>query len=144
MTVLHARKARSLWLFGAALVLAGFVPVALFVGAALLPAPQAARALELFPGIPPVAMARVDTFLAKRRIAWRPSPHHAALPFAALGLFVMGAGGLLAKRQQRALDAARARRQDALRRAHSYRAGERREPSFGTGIAAGTGEQRAA
>lgn len=144
MTDLHARKARSIWLSGAALVLAGFIPVALFVGAALLPAPQAGRALALFPGVPPEALARVETFLAKRRIAWRPSPHHAALPFAALGLLVMGAGGVLAKRQQRALEAARARRQDALRRTQHYRASERTEPSFGAGIAAGTGEQRAA
>jgi hypothetical protein len=141
MTVRHVRKARLLWLFGAALVLAGFVPVALFVGAALLPPPHAASALELFPEIPG-AMERAETFLAKRRIAWRPSPHHAALPFAALGFLVMGAGAGIARRQQRALDREKARREDALRRTRHYRAGERTEPSFG--VVVGGGEQRAA
>jgi hypothetical protein len=144
MTVLHARKARSLWLLGATLVLAGLVPVVLFVAAALLPAPHGATALEAFPKASPELMARADTFLAKRRIAWRPSPHHPALPFALLGLLVMATGALIAKRQQRALDQARLHRQDALRRAQQYRASERREPSFGAGIAAGAGEQRAA
>lgn len=144
MTVLHARKARSLWLSGAALVLAGFVPVALFVAAALLPAPHGPAALAVFPQASPAVMARAETFLAKRRIAWRPSPQHGALPFALLGLLVMAAGAVIAKRQQRVLDQAKARRQDALRRTQHYRASERREPSFGAGIAAGTGEQRAA
>ncbi len=130
MRAWFVRRTRAAWLLGVGLVLAGFVPVVLFVGAALLPAPQAAQALALFPEAPPEAMARADNFLKKRRIAWRPSPHHAALPFAALGLLVMAAGAALARRQSRMLDAVRSRRQDAQRRAAYYRASERAEPTF--------------
>lgn len=130
MTVRYVRRARSLWLVGFLLVAAGFAPVALFVGAALLPAPHAAPVLQLFPAVPPEVTRRAETFLGKRRIAWRPSPHHFALPFAAIGLLVMAGGAAFARRQERALQAGKARKQDALRRAEYYRASERAEPAF--------------
>lgn len=130
MSAWFVGKTRAAWLLGVGLVLAGFVPVVLFVAAALLPPSQGSNALSIFPALPPEAMARADTFLKKRRIAWRPSPHHAALPFAALGLLVMVAGAALVRRQSRVLDAMKSRRQDAQRRAAYYRASERAEPTF--------------
>jgi hypothetical protein len=144
MSSWFVHRARAAWLFGACLVLAGFVPVALFVGAALLPPPQAAPVLQLLPEMPPEIMTRAENFLQKRRIGWRPSPHHAGLPFAALGLLFMMAGGAIARRQRFVLDAVKARRQDAFRRAQHYRASQRAEPTFGAAMTARPGEEQRA
>lgn len=125
-----ARRARAAWLLGIVLLVAGFLPVALFVGGSLLPAADAAPALSLYPEIPPEWASKAERWMKARRIHWRPGPEHAGLAFAALGFLVMLLGAAIAKRQAPALEAARRKRQDALRRAQQYRREGRAEPTF--------------
>ena len=125
-----ARSARAGWLLGFALLFAGFLPVVLFVGGSLLPAAEAAPALSLYPEIPPEWAAKAERWLKVRRIHWRPGPEHAGLAFAALGFLVMLLGAAIAKHQAPRLEAARWKKQDALRRAQQYRQEGRAEPAF--------------
>lgn len=125
-----ARRARAGWLLGIALLLAGFLPVVLFVGGSLLPAAEAAPALNLYPEIPPEWANKAERWLKARRIHWRPGPEHAGLAFAALGFLVMLLGAAIVKYQAPRLDAARRKKQDALRRAQQYRQESRAEPTF--------------
>lgn len=125
-----ARRARALWLLGLALLFAGFLPVVVFVGGSLLPAADAAPALSLYPEIPPEWASKAERWLKVRRIHWRPGPEHAGLALAALGFLAMLLGAAIAKLQGPRLEAARRKKQDALRRAQQYRQEGRTEPSF--------------
>jgi hypothetical protein len=119
------RIARLAWLFGVALVLAGFAPVVLFAMGSLLPGAEASSILGVFPDIS--WMAGVETWLYQRRIKWAPST---GLVFALLGLAVMFLGAFVATHQRPALDALKAHRQDARRRVRQYGAAQRIEPTL--------------
>jgi hypothetical protein len=143
MTAWFVRRARAAWLLGAGLVVAGFVPVLLFMGAALLPAAQASSLAALYPEIPREYAVKAQTWLKKRRIDWTPTSMHAGLALAGAGLLVMMLGGALVGASRPALDADRRRRDDARRRAQHYRGAGRVEPTFSV-AAANQDEQRAA
>jgi drug/metabolite transporter (DMT)-like permease len=119
--------ARFAWLFGVALVFVGFAPVVVFSLGSLLPSAEASAMLGVFPEMSWLSGA--ESWLAKRRIKWSPS---AGLVFALAGLALMYLGATIARWQRGMLDAIKARRRDARRRAHLYGSRfERVEPTLG-------------
>lgn len=120
------RTARLAWLFAFAVAVAGFIPVVLFAFGSLLPGAEASSMLGVFPELPWLDTA--GTWLHSRRIKWAPPP---GLLFALAGLGVMYCGAFLANRQADRMEALRARRQDARRRAPLYGSRERIEPTLG-------------
>ena len=119
MSTSIVRKARLTRLFGAALVVAGLVPVAVFAIGALVPVAEASAALGLFPAIP---------WLDARKFWWAPP---ASVVFALAGLAVILLGATLVRRQAEVFEAQRSRREDARRRTHLYGGPERIEPTLG-------------
>ena len=117
------RRARAGWLFGFVVVLAGFVPVVLFVAQSALGSVATLAVLAEFHGWPALA-----------RLTGIPTQQHAALIIAAAGFAVMMLGARIARRQMTVLESAARHRQDSLRRARHYQDGERIEPYIGPGL----------
>ena len=118
-------RARFVWLFGVALLLAGFVPVLVFCAGSLLPDADASSLLGLFPQVPWLGGA--ESWLHARRIRWAPSP---GLLCAVPGLLLMMLGAAIARWQHGVLDAMQGRREDAWRRRRQYGAMDRIEPTL--------------
>jgi hypothetical protein len=118
-------RARLGWLFGIALVLAGFVPVLVFTLGSLLPGAEASALLGVFPDLS--WLSGIESWLHKRKVRWAPSP---GLLFALPGLVAMLLGAAIARSQRPALDAVKARKQDARRRRQQYGPSERIEPTL--------------
>lgn len=121
-------KAKAAEVLGIVLVLAGFIPVVLFVLGSLIPAAEASAMLGFLPTLPPDWLSTAEGWLRRHRILWAPQ---AGLLFALPGIVVMMLGAAIAKRQMPALEAINARREDARRRVPLYRDTERLEPTFG-------------
>lgn len=119
------RRARAARVVGIALLLAGFAPVLVFAIGSLLPAAQTSAALPFFPELP--WLAAFEQWLHSRRVRWSPP---SGLVYALPGLALMFLGAALAHAQRPALEAERARKADARRRAHLYGGGQRIEPTF--------------
>jgi hypothetical protein len=113
-------KARTIRLFGAALVFAGFLAVLLFVGHSLVPA-----AKQFAP-----AWLTLDLTLAVRgmRIGL-----DLGLIFAVLGVGAMALGAVIVRWQTASLDALKERQGDRLRRVPLYRE-DKVEPFIGPGF----------
>lgn len=125
------RRARAAWLLGFAVALVGLLPVLLFVLLALLPGAQAsAPLLELLPEISPPWLAETKVGALLRKATSIPPGLHGALLLALAGVGVMALGRRIADRQAPVFEAARLRRQDALRRVRQYRDGARVEPTM--------------
>ena len=116
------RRARAGWLFGFVVVLAGLVPVMLFVAQSVLGSVGTVAALAQFHGWP-----------AFGKLTGIPTQQHAALVIAVAGFAVMVLGARIARRQTAVLESAGRHRQDRLRRARHYQDGERIEPFIGPG-----------
>ena len=117
------RRARAGWLFGFGVVLAGFVPVVLFVAQSVLGSVATVAALAQFHGWP-----------AFGRLTGIQTEQHAALVIAVAGFAVMMLGARIARRHRAVLESAARSRQDRLRRARHYQDDERIEPFIGPGI----------
>lgn len=118
-------RARLSWILGFAVVATGFVPVLLFALGTLLPGAEGPTMLGFFPDLPWLGDAQA--WLYAHRIKWSPS---AGLVFALLGIAIMYFGAFLAKSQEAALQAMRARTQDARRRRQQYGSMNRIEPTL--------------
>jgi hypothetical protein len=139
MTALIVLGARTVWLFGIALVVAGFLGLAYFVahiawqfgapgnaalGSALefvdhvlLRPLMVAPAVQLLPQIPAALLTTLNI----------------AIAFAVIGIGLAALGGLLASWQTALLAEERRRREDRLRRVRIYRDSARVEPFIGPG-----------
>jgi len=126
MSPSSARRAALARFFGMTLALAGLLPVLAFAVGSLVPAAEASAMLGFFPELP--WLAAVEHWLQVRRVRWSP-PN--GLVYAVPGLALMFLGAWISNRQRPALDAARARRADARRRAHLYGSPQRVEPTLG-------------
>jgi len=120
------RRVKAVRLLGIALVIAGFAPVLAFAVGSLIPSAEASAMLGLFPDLP--WLAGIDAFL-NARVRWSPP---SGLLYALPSLCVMLLGAVIAKAQRPALEADRARKADARRRAHLYGSYERIEPTLGS------------
>jgi hypothetical protein len=128
------RRARTAWLLGFAVALVGLLPVLLFVLRSLVPAAQAAVPfVELLPELSPpwLAQTKVGALLGKATFLSREL--HGAFLLSLLGVGVMALGKAIADRQTLVFQAARMRREDALRRVQHYRESARVEPGMGAG-----------
>jgi hypothetical protein len=126
------RRARAAWLLGFALALVGLLPVLLFALLSLLPGAQAsAPLLGLLPEFSAPWLAETKLGALLRKASAIPASLHGAFLLALAGVGVMALGKWLADRQAPVFEAARLRREDALRRVRYYRDGSRIEPSMG-------------
>lgn len=131
MTSQDLRRARAAWLFGTALALAGFLPVAAFAARVVLPDAHAAVVPGLF--AEPAWAGTAEAWLQSRRVPWLSAGALSGLAHALPGLLLMlGAAGL-AGRGRAVLEAEKLRKEDARRRVQHYR-GERVEPYLGAGL----------
>src|SRR4051812_31948569 len=120
MSLWSVRRAKAGRLFGTALVFAGLVPVLVFAVGSLVPSAEASAMLGFFPDLP--WLSGIEDWLHARPLRWSPPT---GLIYALPGLAVMFLGATVSKRQDPTLDAERARRADALRRAPFYGGRER-------------------
>ena len=130
MTPWMVRKAKTAWLLGFAVVLAGFFAVLLFVVQAFLPA-------GLFPELPRMPAVRVDGSLVRmplHKVVQIPHQLYAGLAVAVFGLLTMLYGARIARRQIPVLEAAKQTTEDRLRRVSQYAGEERIEPYIGDTI----------
>ena len=130
MSAWLARRAAAAQVLGIVLLLAGLVPVVLFVLTTLLPSADATAVLGLLPEVPGDWLSAAERWLRAHKVIWAPQ---AGLLYALPGLGVMLLGAAIARRQAPVLDAMQARRADARRRVQQYRGGgpERIEPTLG-------------
>lgn len=132
-------KARSVWVLGVALVLAGLVPVISFVLHSLLPG--AAAALGSVPQFSAPGLAELQASLPAKKLTLAEG-QLPGLVFAVLGVALMAIGQLLVHRQKAALHAVQRRREDRLRRVRAYREA-RVEPFLGAEAPAGAAQDSA-
>ena len=117
------RKAKAARLFGFGVMLAGFVPVLLFVALSILMSAGTGHVTDIF--------GQFQGWSALEKLAPIPSPLQAGLMMAVVGFAVMMLGAALARRQMPVLEAAERDRMDGLRRTSQYYDGERIEPYIG-------------
>ena len=130
MTPWMVRRAKTAWLLGFAVVLAGFFAVLLFVVQAFLPA-------GLLPELPRMPAIWVDGSLVRmplHKVVQIPHQLYAGLAVAVFGLLTMLYGARIARRQIPVLEAAKQRTEDRLRRVQQYAGEERIEPYIGDTI----------
>ena len=130
MTPWMVRKAKTAWLLGFAVVLAGFFAVLLFVVQAFLPA-------GFLPELPRMPAIWVDGSLVRmplHKVVQIPHQLYAGLAVAVFGLLTMLYGARIARRQIPVLEAAKQRTEDRLRRVQQYAGEERIEPYIGDTI----------
>lgn len=123
-------KARTFWLFGIALALAGLVPVVSFVVHSLLRGEIFAPMLEAVPRFSAPWLVAFEAALPLHKLKAVPGGLLPGLVFAALGVGVMALGDLIVKRQATAMEEENRLREDRLRRARLYR-DARVEPYLG-------------
>lgn len=112
---LPVRRAKALRTVGAALVLAGLVPVAWFVSRTLVPAAQ--------------ALPEFGSLALPAKLAWIPNP--TGMLIALVGLAVMWLGAMVISRQLYILDAVKRDAEDRQRRVQQYAGQGRIEPYIG-------------
>ena len=117
------RKAKAARLFGFGVMLAGFVPVLLFVALSILMSAGTGHVTDMF--------GQFQGWSALEKLGPFPSPLQAGLMMAVVGFAVMMLGAALARRQMPVLEAAERDRMDGLRRTSQYYDGERIEPYIG-------------
>ena len=130
MTPWMVRRAKTAWLLGFAVVLAGFFAVLLFVVQAFLPA-------GLLPELPRMPAIWVDGSLVRmplHKVVQIPHQLYAGLAVAVFGLLTMLYGARIARRQIPVLEAAKQTTEDRLRRVSQYAGEERIEPYIGDTI----------
>ena len=130
MTPWMVRRAKTAWLLGFAVVLAGFFAVLLFVVQAFLPA-------GFLPELPRMPAVWVDGSLVRmplHKVVQIPHQLYAGLAVAVFGLLTMLYGARIARRQIPVLEAAKQRTEDRLRRVQQYAGEERIEPYIGDTI----------
>ena len=130
MTPWMVRRAKTAWLLGFAVVLAGFFAVLLFVLQAFLPA-------GFLPELPRMPAIWVDGSLVRmplHKVVQIPHQLYAGLAVAVFGLLTMLYGARIARRQIPVLEAAKQRTEDRLRRVQQYAGEERIEPYIGDTI----------
>ncbi|TMH43345.1 MAG: hypothetical protein E6H54_11885 [Betaproteobacteria bacterium] len=130
MTPWMVRRAKTAWLLGFAVVLAGFFAVLLFVVQAFLPA-------GFLPELPRMPAIWVDGSLVRmplHKVVQIPHQLYAGLAVAVFGLLTMLYGARIARRQIPVLEAAKQRTEDRLRRVQQYAGEERIEPYIGDTI----------
>jgi len=130
MTPWMVRKAKTAWLLGFAVVLAGFFAVLLFVVQAFLPA-------GFLPELPRMPAVWVDGSLVRmplHKVVQIPHQLYAGLAVAVFGLLTMLYGARIARSQIPVLEAAKQRTEDRLRRVQQYAGEERIEPYIGDTI----------
>ena len=130
MTPWMVRRAKTAWLLGFAVVLAGFFAVLLFVVQAFLPA-------GFLPELPRMPAVWVDGSLVRmplHKVVQIPHQLYAGLAVAVFGLLTMLYGARIARSQIPVLEAAKQRTEDRLRRVQQYAGEERIEPYIGDTI----------
>jgi hypothetical protein len=128
MTPWFVRRAKTIWLAGFVVVLAGLAAVLFFVCQSLLPAVRVAHLLPQLPtGWIEHAAARGPFY----RYTWLLAGLNAELAFAVLAFLAMMAGAAIARRQMTVLQAASNEIEDRRRRVHQYMSDGRIEPYIG-------------
>lgn len=131
MTPWMVRRARTAWLLGLIVVLAGFFAVLLFVLQAFLPS----TLLPELPRLPAVSIEGSLTRMPLNKAIRIPHELYAGLAVAVFGLLTMVLGATMARRQAAQLEAAKQKAEDRLRRVQQYAGEEERiEPYIGDTI----------
>ena len=130
MTPWMMRRAKTAWLLGLIVALAGFFAVLVFVLQAFLPA----TLLPELPRLPAVSIEGSLSRMPLNKAIRIPHELYAGLAVAIFGLLTMLCGATIARRQVARLEAVQRGTEDRMRRVQQYAGEERVEPYLGDTI----------